>query len=76
MVRAYVLITANAGRALQVVDGLRGSPGVVQVDAITGEFDVVAQVQADDVAGIGRLVVEKVQSAEGVFKTITCLALD
>ena len=76
MVRAYVLITANAGRALTVVDGLRGKEGILQVDAITGEYDVIAHVQAADVAGVGRIVVDNVQAAEGVFKTITCLALD
>ena len=76
MVRAYVLITANAGRALSVVENLRGKEGVVQVDAITGEYDVIAQVQGSDVAGVGRVVVDTVQRAEGVFKTITCLAID
>ena len=75
MVRAYVLITANAGRALDVVDRLKSQDGVLQVDAITGEYDVIAQVQAGDVAGVGRLVVDKVQSSDGVYKTVTCLAL-
>jgi DNA-binding Lrp family transcriptional regulator len=75
LVRAYVLITATAGKALEVVDRLRSAPGVLSADAITGEYDVVAQVEADDIAGIGRLVVERVQGASGVLKTITCLAV-
>ena len=75
MVRAYVLITATAGKALEVVNALQGKDGVIQADAITGEYDVIAQVEAADVPGIGRLIVEKVQSADGVFKTITCLAV-
>ena len=75
MVRAYVLITATGGKALEVVRQLQHQPGVIGADAITGEFDVIAQVQADDVPGIGRVIVEQVQSAEGVFKTITCLAV-
>jgi len=75
MVRAYVLITATAGKALEVVHALHGRDGIISADAITGEYDVIAHVQAEDVAGIGRLIVEKVQSADGVFKTITCLAV-
>jgi DNA-binding Lrp family transcriptional regulator len=75
LVRAYVLITATAGKALEVVHALQGREGVISADAITGEYDVIAQVRADDVAGIGRLIVDKVQSADGVFKTITCLAV-
>jgi DNA-binding Lrp family transcriptional regulator len=75
MVRAYVLVTATAGKALEVVEALKGQDGVIAADAITGEYDVIVQVQADDVAGIGRLIVEKVQAADGVFKTVTCLAV-
>jgi DNA-binding Lrp family transcriptional regulator len=75
MVRAYVLVTATAGKALEVVEALKGQDGVLGADAITGEYDVIVQVQADDVAGIGRLIVEKVQAADGVFKTVTCLAV-
>ncbi len=76
MVRAYILITANAGRALSVVKSLRGQEGVIKVDAITGDFDLIAEVEAENVSGIGCLVVDKIQAAEGVFKTTTCLALD
>lgn len=76
MVRAYVLIRASPGKALDVVTRLRGEQGVLQVDAITGEYDCIAHVQAADIAGIGKLIVETVQSADGVFKTITCLAVE
>ncbi|MBJ7609255.1 MAG: Lrp/AsnC ligand binding domain-containing protein [Candidatus Dormibacteraeota bacterium] len=75
MVRAYVLITATQGKALEVVERLRDSPGVLAADAITGEYDCIAHVEADDIAGVGRLVVDRVQAASGVLKTITCLAV-
>ena len=75
MVRAYVLTSAVAGKALEVAAALKNQPGVVQADAITGEYDVIALVEANDVAGVGRLVVERVQAAPGVIKTITCLVV-
>lgn len=75
MVRAYVLITTTAGRALAVVDHLDDQSGVIQCDAITGEYDVIALVEAPDIAAIGRLIVEQVQGASGVLKTVTCLAV-
>jgi len=34
MIRAYVLVTATAGKAQHVADALRGSDGVVLVDAL------------------------------------------
>ena len=58
MIRAYVLVTASAGRAQHVADALRGSDGIVLVDAITGEYDVIAQVEANDIPGIGRLILD------------------
>ena len=47
----------------------------MQADAITGEYDVIALVEAADVPSIGRLIVERVQAAPGVIKTITCLVV-
>jgi DNA-binding Lrp family transcriptional regulator len=75
MVRAYVLIGVTAGKALEVVHKLQGQEGILQADAITGEYDVIVRAEAADVAGIGKLIVEKIQAADGVFKTITCLVV-
>jgi hypothetical protein len=36
----------------------------------------VAQVQADDVLGIGTLIVDRLQGVSGVVRAITCLALE
>ena len=76
MVRAYVLISATPGKAIEVAGKLKGQDGIVGIDAITGEYDVIAQVQAPDIGGIGSLIVEKIQRQDGVFKTITCLAVE
>lgn len=73
--RAYVLINASAGKAIDVAKSLQGVAGITNADAITGEYDVIAQVDASDVAGIGNVIVEKIQKVDGVFKTVTCLAV-
>lgn len=76
MVRAYVLMTLEPGKAMDVVLRMRKEPGVLQVDAITGEYDAIAQIQAEDVRGIGTLIVDRIQSFSGVVRTITCLAVE
>ena len=73
--KAYVLINASPGHAIDVARALQGQDGISAADAITGEFDVVAVCEAEDVAAIGNLIVEKIQKVEGVFKTVTCLAV-
>ncbi len=75
MVRAYVLISTTPGKAMEVAKAMGGVSGINHADAITGEYDVIAQVEAPDVSGIGTLIVEKIQKIDGVFKTVTCLAV-
>ncbi|MGH7903386.1 MAG: Lrp/AsnC ligand binding domain-containing protein [Candidatus Dormibacteraceae bacterium] len=73
--KAYVLINASPGRALDVAKRMQGQSGITAADAITGEYDVIAVCEAADVNAIGALIVDKIQKVEGVFKTITCLAV-
>jgi DNA-binding Lrp family transcriptional regulator len=74
-VKAYVLINASPGRALEVAAKMQGVRGITAADAITGEYDVIAVCEADDVNSIGQMIVDKIQKIDGVFKTVTCLAV-
>ena len=65
---------AAVGRVPQVVEALRSLPGIVSADAITGNFDIIALVEAPDMAGIADLVTSGVQGIQGVTRTITCVA--
>jgi DNA-binding Lrp family transcriptional regulator len=49
-------------------------PNVRDADAITGEFDVIASVEARDLADL-RQTMTAIQGIEGVRKTITCVVL-
>ena len=73
--RAYVLINALPGRALEVVEKIRSVPGVTAADAITGQYDVIASFEARDFAVLGSAVVDKIQKLDGVRRTVTCLVL-
>ena len=76
MVRAYILIATQPGRAIEVVARMRGQVGVAQADAVTGEYDAIATLEADDVGAIGALIVERIQRIAGVTRTVTCLAIE
>ena len=73
--KAYVLINASPGRAIEVAKRMQGQSGITAADAITGEYDVIAVCEAPDVSAIGQLIVDKIQKIDGVFKTITCLVV-
>ena len=72
MVRAYILIQTDTGRAADVATGIRGLPGVISTEAVTGPYDVVVFVEATDVDALGQLVVTSIQTVDGIVRTLTC----
>jgi DNA-binding Lrp family transcriptional regulator len=48
---------------------------VLAVDTVTGPFDVIVQLEADDLDKLGNAITEGVQKVEGVQRTTTCLAV-
>ncbi len=72
--RAFILIETHVGRAKQVALDLRALEGVKDADVITGSFDVIALVEAADMATMADLVTSRIQGIRGVLRTITCVA--
>ena len=72
--RAYILIEAQVGKAPRVARELRSLGGIRSADVVTGNFDIVALVEASDMAAMAELVTGRVQGISGVLRTITCVA--
>ena len=69
---AYVLIEGAAGRIHRIIEELRRIPEVRACDAVTGQYDVIARVEAEDINALGRVSYSKIQMIDGVLRTITC----
>lgn len=78
-VRGYVLIEAEVGKAKAVGEAVRAvshkDARVVAVDTVTGPFDVIVQIEADDLDKLGNAITDGIQRVEGVQRTTTCLAV-
>ncbi len=78
-VHGYVLIEAEVGRARAISEAISrlSSPDarIVAVDTVTGPFDVIVQLEADDLDRLGRCITDVLQHVEGVERTTTCLAV-
>ena len=72
MVQAYVLIQTEVGKAAQVADEARKIPGVESAEDVTGPYDVIVKASAENVDQLGKLVVARIQSIEGITRTLTC----
>jgi len=69
---AYVLIEGAAGRIHRIMEELRKIQEVKACDAVTGQFDIIARIEADDINALGRVSYAKIQMIDGVLRTITC----
>jgi DNA-binding Lrp family transcriptional regulator len=75
VVSAYILIQTEVGKASHVTREIGGIKGVVQVDGVTGPYDVIARGEADDLDALAKAIVMPVQAVEGVTRTLTCPVL-
>ena len=73
--KAFILIETSVGNARKVADTMKGIPEIEAVDMVTGPFDVIVVVNADDLAAVADLVTGKIHSAGGVTRTTTCVAV-
>ncbi len=79
MTRAYVLIESAVGKAKGVAEGVQTlqfkDASIVSVDAVTGPFDVIATLEADDLDKVGRAITDGIQQVDDVQRTTTCLVV-
>jgi DNA-binding Lrp family transcriptional regulator len=77
--RGYVLIEAEVGHAKGVGEAVMSlnhkDARVTSVDTVTGPYDVIVQMEADDLDKLGNAITEGLQRIEGVQRTTTCLAV-
>jgi uncharacterized protein with GYD domain len=72
--RAYVLITIEAGRGSEIQKALLDA-GITTVDQLAGIYDLVAVIDASNPKQIGEFVIGTIQKTPGVVSTVTLLAI-
>ena len=73
--KAFILIETAVGKTREVARTLRQVGGIKSVDVVTGPYDVIAVVEANDINSIGDLVTGQVHTISGVVRTVTCVAV-
>ena len=75
-VSAYVLINTAMGKASEVTKEISNISGVTKAESVTGQYDAIAVVEADDINDLGKIVANQIQKVAGVIGTITCPTID
>jgi len=73
--KAFVLIETIVGKTKDVVATLNQISGLKSVDTVTGPYDVIAVIEAEDLNVIGDIITGKIHAIEGISRTVTCLAV-
>ena len=79
-IRGYVLVDTEVGRTDSVRNAIRAlkskSATITSVDSVTGPFDVIVQLAAEDLDSLAKIITDDLQLLEGVQRTTTCLSLN
>ena len=73
--KAFLIIETQVGKTKDVVDGLVRIKVVASVDMVTGPYDIIATIEAGNLASVGELVTSSVHVIGGIGRTVTCLAV-
>jgi len=75
METVYLLCETEMGKLDDVLRRLRSVPGVTEVEAVTGPFDVIIKVQAPHVNQALDIVVHKIRKIPGIKATETLVTV-
>ncbi|PZC49797.1 MAG: AsnC family protein [Chloroflexi bacterium] len=73
--KTYVLIETVVGKTKDVLKVLHGVNGTRDVDAVTGKYDIVAVVEAENLNSVGELVAGSIHTIGGILRTTTYLSV-
>ena len=73
--KAFVLIETAVGKTKEVVSILKKIEGLKTVDTVTGPYDIIAVIEAEDLNQVGDVITGNVHNIEGISRTVTCLAV-
>lgn len=71
MITGLVLVKLQAGKEMQTLQKIKDIKGISHVSAVYGRWDLVVDIEADDLPSMSRLVVERLRAIPGVFATET-----
>ena len=75
MAKVYVLIQTAVGKNRDVITVMKGLPGMISADIVTGPYDIIAMLEAKSLSDIGELITGKIHPIPGITRTVTCLVV-
>lgn len=75
LVEAYILVTSAIGKVDEVAKELKGLENVKSAQMVTGAFDIVVLVEAEDLSALTNVVLKNVHKIDGIIDTTTAIVV-
>jgi len=69
MIKAYVLIVTNPGATKSVFAAIQKVQGIIDAHEVMGPYDIVAEIEVDDLSKVPPILSEHIRTIDGVEST-------
>ena len=73
---AFILVEVAGDHSKSAYKTIQRIAGVKAAYAVSGNYDLIVQVEADSIEVLSDLLMSKIRAVDGVIKTNTCLVLN
>lgn len=76
MVHAFIMVKTAAGRSEELLESVRSLDDVSEAHVVAGDFDIIAEAEADEVYDVLHAASSDISGMEGIADTKTYMAID
>ncbi len=74
-VKAYVLVVTDPGKTRRVVAAMREVPGIIEGHEVMGPYDLVIEIEVENLQEIPPILGERIRTIEGIESTTSLVTL-
>ncbi|WP_439027474.1 Lrp/AsnC ligand binding domain-containing protein [Haloarchaeobius sp. DT45] len=75
MVHAFIMVKTAAGKSEELLDSIRGLGAVSEAHIVAGNYDIISEVDTEEVYDVLHTVVGEMQKLDGIADTKTYICL-
>lgn len=76
MVHAFIMVKTAAGKSEGLLASIRDLETIADAHIVAGNYDIIAEIDAQEVYEVLKAVSSNIQSLDGVTDTKTYIAMD
>ena len=76
MPKAFVLITSELGKEVEVLEGLKKIQYIREVHNLYGVYDVIAHMECADEGDLRNIVTNRIRNVDNVKSTVTLMVAE